>query len=195
MKKFLLPAVLLCSLVFGVIQWYKFGHLMRFEYMKPFIVPAFVIMFGIIQWHMKKHQDLKFYKNLKKIYRKFVFITDILFDFIFSYAMLSEWYNRGMSSMPWFLLGLLFFITGIRKILNKPPIFAPLFKHTRTMLFNFVFSLALLTQWYDNGMFSMSILIGGLLFFSIGVIIGVRKLLKKPPLGELLKQLRTRYKS
>jgi len=133
--------------------------------------------------------------NLKKIYIKFIFITDTLAFFILSYAMLTEWYNRDMSSMSWLLLGLLFFITGLRTMLKKPPIFVPLFKETRTMLFNFVFSLALLTQWYDNGMFSMSILIGGLLFFSIGVTIGVRKILKKPSFGELLKQLRTRYKS
>ena len=133
--------------------------------------------------------------NLKKIYITFIFITDILAFFILSYAMLTEWYNRGMSSMTWLLLGLLFFITGLRTMLRKPPIFVPLFKETRTMLFNFVFSLALLTQWYDNGMFSMSILIGGLLFFSIGVTIGVRKILKKPSFGELLKRLRTQYKS
>ena len=133
--------------------------------------------------------------NLKKIYRKFIFITDILAFFILSYAMLTEWYNRGMSSMSWLLLGLLFFIIGLRTMLKKTPIFVPLFKETRTMLFNFVFSLALLTQWYDNGMFSMSILIGGLLFFSIGVTIGVRKILKKPSFGELLKQFRTQYKS
>jgi len=133
--------------------------------------------------------------NLKKIYIKFIFITDILAFFILSYAMLTEWYNRGMSSMSWLLLGLLFFITGLRTMLKKPPIFVPLFKETKTMLFNFVFSLVLLTQWYDNGMFSMSILIGGLLFFSIGITIGVRKILKKPSFGELLKQLRTRYKS
>ena len=133
--------------------------------------------------------------NLKKIYIKFIFITDILAFFIFSYAMLTEWYNRGMSSMSWLLLGLLFFITGLRTMLKKPPVFVPLFKETKTMLFNFVFSLALLTQWYDNGMFSMSILIGGLLFFSIGVTIGVRKILKKPSFGKLLKQLRTQYKS
>ena len=132
--------------------------------------------------------------NLKKIYIKFIFITDTLAFFILSYAMLTEWYNRDMSSMSWLLLGLLFFITGLRTMLKKPPIFVPLFKETRTMLFNFVFSLALLTQWYDNGMFSMSILIGGLLFFSIGVTIGVRKILKKPSFGELFKQLRTRYK-
>ena len=133
--------------------------------------------------------------NIKKIYRKFIFITDILAFFIFSYAMLTEWYNRGMSSMSWLLLGLLFFITGLRTMLKKPPIFIPLFKETKTMLFNFVISLALLTEWYNNGMFSMSILIGGLLFFSIGVTIGVRKILKKPSFGELFKQLRTRYKS
>ena len=133
--------------------------------------------------------------NLKKIYIKFIFITDTLAFFILSYAMLTEWYNRGMSSISWLLLGLLFFITGLRTMLKKPPIFVPLFKETRTMLFNFVISLVLLTQWYDNGMFSMSILIGGLLFFSIGVTIGVRKILKKPSFGELLKQLRTRYKN
>ena len=133
--------------------------------------------------------------NLKKIYIKFIFITDTLAFFILSYAMLTEWYNRDMSSMSWLLLGLLFFITGLRTMLKTPPIFVPLFKETRTMLFNFVISLVLLTQWYDNGMFSMSILIGGLLFFSIGVTIGVRKILKKPSFGELLKQLRIRYKS
>ena len=133
--------------------------------------------------------------NLKKIYIKFIFITDTLAFFILSYAMLTEWYNRGMSSMTsisWLLLGLLFFISGLRIIFKRPSIFIPLFKETRTMLFNFVFSLALLTQWYDDGMFSMPILIGGLLFFSIGIIIGVRKILKKPSFGELLKQLRTR---
>ena len=133
--------------------------------------------------------------NLKKIYIKFIFITDTLAFFILSYAMLTEWYNRGMSSMSWLLLGLIFFITGLRTMLKKPPIFIPLFKETKTMLFNFVISLALLTEWYNNGMFSMSILIGGLLFFSIGITIGVRKILKKPSFGELLKQLRTRYKS
>ena len=141
---------------------------------------------------------MEFYENLKKVYKKLIFITDILFNFILSYAMLTEWYNRGMSSLSstsWLLLGLLFFITGLRTMLKKPPIFVPLFKETKTMLFNFVISLVLLTQWYDNGMFSMSILIGGLLFFSIGVTIGVRKILNKPSFGELLKQLRTRYKS
>ena len=106
--------------------------------------------------------------------------------------MLTEWYNRGMSSISWLLLGLLFFITGFRIMLKKPPVFVPLFKETKTMLFNFVFSLALLTQWYNNGMFSISILIGGLLFFSIGVTIGVRKILNKPSFGELLKQFRNR---
>ena len=133
--------------------------------------------------------------NLKKIYIKFIFITDTLAFFILSYAMLTEWYNRDMSSMSWLLLGLLFFITGLRTMLKKTPIFIPLFKETKTMLFNFVISLALLTEWYNNGMFSMSILIGGLLFFSIGVTIGVRKILKKPSFGELLKQLKTRYKN
>ena len=133
--------------------------------------------------------------NLKKIYRKFIFITDILAFFILSYAMLTEWYNRGMSLLSstfWLLLGLLFFITGLRTMLKKPPVFVPLFKETKTMLFNFVFSLVLLTQWYNNGMFSMSILIGGLLFFSIGVTIGGRKILNKPSFGELLKQFRNR---
>ena len=133
--------------------------------------------------------------NLKKIYIKFIFITDTLAFFILSYAMLTEWYNRDMSSMSWLLLGLLFFITGLRTMLKKPPIFVPLFKETKTMLFNFVISLALLTQWYDNGMFSISILIGGLLFFCIGITIGVRKILKKPSFGELFKQFRTRFKS
>ena len=80
--------------------------------------------------------------NVKKIYIKFIFITDTLAFFILSYAMLTEWYNRGMSSLS-----------------------------------------------------STSWLLLGLLFFSIGVTIGVRKILKKPSVGELLKQLRTRYKS
>ena len=72
--------------------------------------------------------------NLKKIYIKFIFITDTLAFFILSYAMLTEWYNRDMSSMSWLLLGLLFFITGLRTMLKKPPVFVPLFKETRTML-------------------------------------------------------------
>ena len=38
------------------------------------------------------------------------------------------------------------------------------------MLFNFVICLVLRTQWYDKGIFSMSILSGGLLFFIIGVL-------------------------
>ena len=101
--------------------------------------------------------------------------------------------------MTWLLLGLLFFITGLRTMLKNPPIFVPLFKETRTMLFNFVISLHILTQWlsqrYDYGRPAIDVLIGGLLFFIIGVIIGVRKILNKPSLGELLKQLRTRYKS
>ena len=134
-------------------------------------------------------------QHLMKIYSEVIFVTNILFYFIINNGMLTEWYNRGMSSMSWLLLGLLFFITGLRTMLKKPPIFVPLFKETKTMLFNFVFSLALLTQWYDNGMFSMSILIGGLLLFCIGVTIGVRKILKKPSFGELLKQLRTQYES
>ena len=60
---------------------------------------------------------------IKKFYRNFVFITDILLYLIFSYAMLTEWYKIGMSSkssIPWLLLGLLFFIISIRKILKKP---------------------------------------------------------------------------
>ena len=143
---------------------------------------------------MRKHHNQKFYKNLTKNYRKFVFITDILFYFIFSYAMLTEWYNRGTASMSWFLLGLIFFITAIRTILNKPPLFLPLIKQTRTMLFNFVISYGLLTTWYDYGMSSILFLLLGLLFFIIGVTIGVRKILKKPSLGELLKQLTTSFK-
>ena len=34
--------------------------------------------------------------------------------------MLTEWYNRGMSVIHGLGLGLLFFTTGVRKILNKP---------------------------------------------------------------------------
>ena len=63
------------------------------------------------------------------------------------------------------------------------------------MLFNFVICLVLRTQWYDKGIFSMSILSGGLLFFIIGITIGVRKILKKPSFGELFRQFRIRGKS
>ena len=42
--------------------------------------------------------------------------------------MLTEWYNRGIYSMSWLVLGLIFFITGLRKMLIKPPIFVPLLK-------------------------------------------------------------------
>jgi len=121
--------------------------------------------------------------NLKKIYKKFIFTTDILFDFILGYTMLTEWYNRdisSISSMPWLLLSGLFFITAIRKYFKKPPIFFPLFKQLRTILFPFVISLILLTQWYDHGMSSTPFLLGGLLFFIISVTIGIRKLKKKP---------------
>ena len=148
---------------------------------------------------MKKQQNQELYKKLEKIYLIFIYITDTLALFILSYAMLTEWYNRGMSSMSWLILGLLFFITGLRTMLKKTPIFVPLFKETRTMLFNFAFSLQILTQWlsqrYDYGRPAIDLLIGGLLFFIIGVIIGVRKILNKPSLGKLLEQLRTRYKS
>ena len=137
------------------------------------------------------------FDNLKKIYKKFIFITDILFDFILSYAILAEWYNRGMSSissMPWLLVSLLFFITAVRKSLKKPPIFLPLFKQIKTILFTFVLSLVFLTQWYDNGMSSTSFLLVGLLFLAISVTICIRKILKKPSLGDLFKQFRNRYK-
>ena len=53
----------------------------------------------------------------------------------------------------------------------------------------------MLTEWYNTGIFSMSWLVLGLLFFIIGITIGVRKILKKPSFGELSKQLRIRYKS
>jgi len=57
------------------------------------------------------------------------------------------------------------------------------------MLFNFVICLVLRTQWYDKGIFSMSILSGGLLFFIIGVTIGVRKILKNHLLVNYLENL------
>ena len=123
------------------------------------------------------------FDNLKKIYRKFIFITDILFDFILSYAILAEWYNRGMfsiSSMPWLLVSLLFFITAVRKSLKKPPIFLPLFKQLRIILFTFVISLILFTQWYHDGMSSIPFLLGGLLLFIASITIAIKKILKKP---------------
>ena len=122
------------------------------------------------------------FDNLKKIYRKFIFITDMLWFFILSYAMLTEWYNRDMSSissMPWLLLSLLFFITAVRKSLKKPPIFLPLFKQLRIILFTFVISLILFTQWYHDGMSSIPFLLGGLLLFIASVTIAIRKFLKK----------------
>ena len=120
--------------------------------------------------------------NLKKIYKEFIFITDILFDSILGYRMLIEWYNIGMSSLssiPWLLLSFLFAITAVRKSLKKPPIFLPLFKRVRIILFPFVISLILLTQWYNDDMSSMSVLLGGLLFFIVSVIVAVRKFKKK----------------
>ena len=117
----------------------------------------------------------------------------ILFDFILSYAMLTEWYNRGMFSMTsiiWLLLSLSFFIIAIRKILQKPPLFLPLFKQVRTILLTFVISLSLFTHWFDSGMSSILFLLGGLLFLIISITIGIRKILKKPSLGELLKQFK-----
>ena len=135
--------------------------------------------------------------NLKKIYKEFIFITDILFDSILGYRMLIEWYNIGMSSLssiPWLLLSFLFAITAVRKSLKKPPIFLPLFKQIKTILFTFLFSLVFLTQWYDNGMSSTSFLLVGLLFLAISVTICIRKILKKPSLGDLFKQFRNRYK-
>ena len=140
---------------------------------------------------------MKLYKNLKKVYRKINSITDILFDFIMSYGMLAEWYNRGMFSLHsiiWLFLGVSFFITAIRKYLKKPPIFLPLFKQIRTILLTFVLSLVFLTQWYNYGMSSTSFLLVGLLFLAISITICIRKILKKPSLGDLFKQFRNRYK-
>ena len=141
---------------------------------------------------------MEFYENLKKVYKKLIFITDILFNFILSYAMLTEWYNRdvsSMSSIPWLVLGLSFFITAVRTILRKPPIFLPLFKQLRTILLTFILSLSLFTHWFDSGMSSIPFLLGGILFFIISITIGIRKILKKPSLGELFKQFRNRYKN
>ena len=140
---------------------------------------------------------MKLYENLKKVYRKINSITDVLFDFIISYMMLAEWYNRGLFSMHsiiWLFLGVSFFITAVRKYLKKPPIFLPLFKQVRTTLLTFVLSLVFLTQWYNHGMSSTSFLLVGLLFFAISITICIRKILKKPSLGDLFKQFRNRYK-
>ena len=140
---------------------------------------------------------MKFYTNLKKVYKKFTSIMHILFDFILSYAMLTEWYNRGMFSMTsiiWLLLSLSLFTIGIRKILQKPPLFLPLFKQVKTILLTFVISLSLFTHWFDSGMSSIPFFLGALLFLIISITIGIRKILNKPSLGELLKQFRNRYK-
>jgi len=140
---------------------------------------------------------MKLYKNLKKIYKKINFIADILFDFIICYLVIVELYNRGefsIYSIIYFLLGLSLFIEAIRKYFKKPPIFLPLFKQIKTILFTFVLSLVFLTQWYDYGMSSTSLLLVGLLFLAISVAICIRKILKKPSLGDLFKQFRNRYK-
>ena len=148
---------------------------------------------------------MEFYENLKKVYKKLIFITDILFNFILSHAMLTEWYNRDISlisSIPWLLLGLSFFITAVRTILRKPPIFLPLFKQIKTILLTFIFSLVFLIQYfqmilipgYDYGMSSTPFLLVGLLFLTISITICIRKILKKPSLGELFKQFRSLHK-
>ena len=140
---------------------------------------------------------MKLYKNLKKIYKKINFIADILYNFIISYAIFAELYNRGefsMYSIIYLLLGLSLIIEAVRKYFKKPPVFLPLFKQIKTILFTFVLSLVFLTQWYDNGMSSTSILLIGLLFLAISVTICIRKILKKPSLGDLFKQFRNRYK-
>jgi len=151
-----------------------------------------------------KLQHQKFYKNLKKIFRKFIFITDILFYFIISYAMLTEWYYRGMPlflpPMGFLILGLLLFITVVRKYLKKPPIYWQLFKQHKTTLITFVISLIFFKAWYDYYWFDFSMdsmlrLILGLLFYIISITIGVRKILKKTSFGELFGQFRTRNKS
>ena len=140
---------------------------------------------------------MKLYENLKKVYRKINSITDVLFDFIISYMMLAEWYNRGLFSMHsiiWLFLGVSFFITAVRKYLKKPPIFLPLFKQVRTTLLTFVLSLVFLIQWYNHEMSSTSFLLVGLLFLDISITICIRKILKKPSLGDLFKKFRNRYK-
>ena len=140
---------------------------------------------------------MKLYKNLKKIYKKINFIADILLDLIISYVILTELYNRNefsVYSVIYLLLGLSLFIEAVRKYFKKPPIFLPLFKQIKTILFTFVLSLVFLTQWYDYGMSSTSFLLVGLLFLAISVTICIRKILKKPSLGDLFKQFRNRYK-
>ena len=79
-------------------------------------------------------------------------------------------------------------------LMAAPPIFLPSFKQIKTILFTFLFSLVFLTQWYDYGMSSTSFLLVGLLFLAISVTICRRKILKKPSLGDLLKQFRNRFK-
>ena len=148
---------------------------------------------------------MKLYENLKKIYKKINFIADILFDFIISYAVLVELYNRGefsIYSIIYLLLGLSLFIEAVRKYFKKPPIFLPLFKQIKTILLTFIFSLVFLIQYfqmifipgYDYGMSSTPFLLVGLLFLTISITICIRKILKKPSLGDLFKQFRNRYK-
>ena len=141
---------------------------------------------------------MKLYKNLKKIYKKINSIADILLDLILSHATFIEWYSRGVFSIDsiiWLLLGLSFLITAIRKYLKKPPIFLPLFKQVKTILLTFILSLVFLTEWYNYGMSSISLLLIGLLFLVISITICIRKKLKKPSLGELFKQFRNRHKN
>ena len=106
--------------------------------MNIFLFFALVIVYGSIRWYVMKYKSQGFQNNLKKIYRKYIFIIDVLFTFIFSYTMLAEGYKRSMSfmsSLPWLLLGVLFFVGAIRKILKKPPVLLPLFKQLKTILF------------------------------------------------------------
>ena len=140
---------------------------------------------------------MKLYKNLKEIYKKINFIADILGDFIISYAIFAELYNRGVFSMYsiiYLLLGLSLFIEAIRRYLKKRPILVPLFKQIKTILLTSILSLVFLTQWYDYGMSSTPFLLVGLLFFAISLTICIRKILNKPSLGDLFKRFINRYK-
>ena len=147
---------------------------------------------------MKKLLD-----KLKKIYKKFIFITDILFDILISRAMFTEWYSGAIPSILWLLLGSVFLFGAIRKFYKKPPVLFPLFKQLKTILFSFVISFIFLQGWYEgywgitdwSSGDAMLFLIAGLLFFMTGVTITIRKILKKPSLGELLKQFIARRKS
>tara|TARA_Y100000758_G_scaffold269833_1_gene211539 strand:+ start:186 stop:569 length:384 start_codon:yes stop_codon:yes gene_type:complete len=120
-----------------------------------------------------------FSRIITNFYTKFIYATDIIFDLIMFKAILSEWIHRGIhlpSSLPWLFIALLFLLTAIRKFLKKPPIFIPLFKQFRIPLFTLIFSLMMLTKWYELGMLSIYLLIGGLLLMISSVVIFIKNI-------------------